>query len=55
MLYMIIEKYYEGKIKAVYDRFAKNGRMIPEGVQYINSRINEYVTVCYQVNEKRFD
>lgn len=51
MLYMVIEKYHEGKIKALYDRFAEKGRMMPEGVQYINSWINEEVTVCYQVME----
>lgn len=51
MLYMVIEKYHEGKIKALYERFAEKGRMMPEGVQFINSWINEDVTVCYQVME----
>ncbi len=48
---MIIEKYHEGKVKTLYQRFAENGRMTPEGVQFINSWINEDVTVCYQVME----
>lgn len=51
MLYMVIEKYHEGKVKTLYQRFAEKGRMMPEGVQYINSWINEDVTVCYQVME----
>lgn len=51
MLYMIIEKFQEGKVKALYNRFAEKGRMMPAGVQYINSWINEEVTVCYQVME----
>lgn len=51
MLYMVIEKYHEGEIKTLYQRFAEKGRMMPEGVQYINSWINEDVTVCYQVME----
>lgn len=51
MLYMIIEKFHDGKVKALYNRFAEKGRMMPAGVQYINSWINEEVTVCYQVME----
>lgn len=51
MHYMIIERFHPGKVKALYQRFAEKGRMLPEGVQYINSWINEAVTVCYQVME----
>lgn len=51
MQYMIIEKYHTGKVKAVYQRFAEKGRMLPAGVQYINSWINEDVTICYQLME----
>jgi hypothetical protein len=56
MQYMVIERYKEGKIKEVYQRFADCGRMMPEGVAYIGSWINETVTVCYQVMEaERFE
>lgn len=48
---MIIERFHPGKVKELYQRFAEKGRMLPEGVQYINSWINEAVTVCYQVVE----
>jgi uncharacterized protein (UPF0332 family) len=51
MQYMIIEKFHEGKVKALYQRFDEKGRMLPEGVSYINSWINEEVTVCYQLME----
>ena len=51
MTYMVIEHYHPGKIKQLYQRFADKGRMMPEGVQYINSWINEDVTICYQVME----
>ena len=51
MQYMIIEKFYPDKIKALYQRFDEKGRMMPEGVNYINSWINESVTICYQVME----
>lgn len=51
MQYMIIERFHPGKVKELYHRFAEKGRMLPDGVQYINSWINEEVTVCYQVME----
>ena len=55
MQYMIIEKFPLGNVKAMYQRFAEKGRMLPEGVSYINSWINETVTVCYQVMESESD
>ncbi len=51
MQYMIIERFHPGKVKAMYQRFAEKGRMLPDGVSYINSWINESVTICYQVME----
>ena len=51
MLYMIIEHFHTGKIKELYRRFDEKGRMLPEGVKYINSWINEDMTICYQVME----
>jgi hypothetical protein len=51
MQYIIIERFHPGKIKSLYQRFDEKGRMMPEGVTYINSWINEAVTVCYQLME----
>jgi hypothetical protein len=51
MLYMIIERFHPDKVKDLYKRFAEKGRMLPEGVKYINSWINEDVSICYQVME----
>jgi len=48
---MIIEKFHEGKVKALYQRFEEKGRMLPDGVKYIDSWISEDVTVCYQLME----
>ena len=53
MQYMIIEKFHEGKVKALYQRFDEKGRMVPDGVKYIDSWINEDVTICYQLMESR--
>ena len=49
MLYMIIEKFYPGKIRMIYERFDEKGRLLPDGVSYINSWIKEDLSVCYQV------
>jgi len=51
MQYMIIERFRPGKVKEMYRRFEEQGRMLPDGVTYINSWINEDVTVCWQVME----
>ncbi|HEY5406263.1 MAG TPA: DUF3303 family protein [Ginsengibacter sp.] len=48
---MIIETFHPNKVKQLYKRFEEKGRLLPEGVQYINSWINEDVTTCYQVME----
>ncbi len=51
MLYMIIERFHPGKVKELYKRFDEKGRMMPKGVHYLNSWINEEVSICYQVME----
>ena len=51
MQYMIIERFKPGKLKAMYQRFDEKGRMLPEGLHYINSWVDEKITVCYQVME----
>ena len=51
MVYMIIERFHPGKVKDLYKRFDEKGRMMPDGLNYINSWINEEVSICYQVME----
>ena len=51
MLYMVIERFRAGKIKELYKRFDERGRMLPPGVVYVNSWIDEDVKTCYQVME----
>ena len=51
MLYMIIEKFYPDKVKEVYKRFEEKGRLMPEGLSYINSWIDADLSTCYQVME----
>jgi len=49
MLFMIIERFHPGTVKLLYERFAEKGRLMPDGVEYINSWIDENVSTCYQV------
>ena len=47
MLYMVIEHFKDAR--AIYERFHARGRMAPAGLDYVDSWVNEDVTVCYQV------
>lgn len=51
MLYMVIEKYKDKE--EVYRRFSEKGRMMPEGVSYVNSWVTADGSTCYQVNESK--
>ncbi|HEY5826486.1 MAG TPA: DUF3303 family protein [Cyclobacteriaceae bacterium] len=51
MHFLIIEKFRAGKMKILYQRYDEKGRMMPEGVNFVSSWINEDVTICYQVME----
>ena len=55
MLYMIIERFHPGKVKELNKRFDEKGRMLPEGVKYINSWIDHEIKICYQVMESDSD
>jgi hypothetical protein len=47
MLYMIVEHYKDGA--AVYSRFRERGRMMPEGLEYLSSWIDERIERCFQL------
>lgn len=49
MRFMVIETFRD--TAAVYARFAEKGRMIPEGVRYIDSWVEEGGGRCYQLME----
>lgn len=51
MTFMVIEKFKSDKVRELYQRFDEKGRMLPEGVYYINSWITENLETCYQVME----
>lgn len=49
MKYMIVEHYKPGKVKALYERFEKKGRQLPNEVIYLDSWIDDKVEKCFQL------
>jgi hypothetical protein len=48
---MIIEHFKKSKIKTLYQRFDEKGRLLPDGVIYIDSWIDQDLNVCFQLME----
>ena len=51
MLYMIIEHFHDGAAPEVYKRFREQGRMMPDGLNYVASWIEPNFARCFQVME----
>jgi len=52
MLFMVIEQFKSREAaQAVYQRFAERGRMLPDGLNYIDSWIEEDLGRCFQLME----
>lgn len=51
MKYMVIEYFKAGKKAAVYERFHREGRFLPEGLHYINSWVELDGNRCFQLME----
>ncbi|MCB0686265.1 MAG: DUF3303 family protein [Saprospiraceae bacterium] len=49
MTFLVIEKFNKDKIKLLYQRLEKEGRLMPEGIEYISSWIDIDITTCYQI------
>jgi len=49
MLFMVIERYKHGNADAVYRRFREHGRMLPEGLQYLDSWVEPNFDRCFQL------
>ena len=48
---MVIEHFRNRNPAPVYKRFAEHGRMMPEGLKYVNSWIEVGFNRCFQVME----
>ena len=47
--YMVIETFKPGAKDAVYDRFHRMGRLLPDGLSYIDSWLEEDGDRCFQL------
>jgi uncharacterized protein DUF3303 len=51
VLYMIIEHFRNDDPVPVYRRFREQGRLAPEGLQYVSSWVDEKLGRCFQLME----
>ena len=51
MQYMVLETFRPGCKEAVYERFRTKGRMLPDGLRYIDSWIEKDGARCFQLME----
>ncbi len=49
--YMVIEHFLPGCKEKIYDRFHANGRMLPDGLNYLNSWLEKDGDRCFQLME----
>lgn len=49
MLFMVIERFRHGDAKAVYERFRERGRMMPDGLDYVDSWVEADFNRCFQL------
>jgi Protein of unknown function (DUF3303) len=47
---MVVERFLQGP-RPVYERAAREGRMLPEGLVYVDSWIDERLDRCFQLME----
>ena len=50
MRYMVIETFTQGR-RPVYERASDRGRMLPPGLEYVDSWVEESLGRCFQLME----
>jgi hypothetical protein len=48
MLYMVVERFTHGPAP-VYERAAEQGRLLPDGLEYVDSWVDERLDRCFQL------
>ncbi len=48
---MVIERFKNQDATPVYDRFLDQGRMTPEGLEYVSSWVDTKLERCFQIME----
>lgn len=51
MLFMVIERFKNRDPEPIYRRVRESGRMLPEGLRYVASWVEENFDRCFQVME----
>ena len=51
MLFMIIERFKDSDMLPIYKRVRDEGRMLPEGLTYIDSWVEPNFSRCFQLME----
>lgn len=51
MLFLVIERFKNQDARAVYRRFQDEGRMMPEGLRYVDSWVEANFNRCFQLME----
>ena len=49
--YMVVEHFKNKDAAPVYRRFRERGRMMPDGLRYVSSWIDDKLERCYQLME----
>ena len=51
MLFMIIERFRDNDMLPIYKRLRDEGRMLPEGLTYLDSWVEPKLSRCFQLME----
>ena len=51
MLFMVIESFRDNDMIPVYERVRDSGRMLPEGLRYVDSWVEPSFARCFQIME----
>jgi Protein of unknown function (DUF3303) len=49
MLYMIVETFHPGAAAAIYRRARERGRLLPPGLEYVDSWVDLDYSKCFQL------
>ncbi len=49
MLFMVIERFKNRDADAIYNRFLERGRMLPDGLTYVDSWVEPNYDRCFQL------
>ncbi len=51
MLYMVVERFKTSDAAQIYRRARDQGRMLPDGLDYVSSWVDLDFTICFQLME----